>query len=816
MRVFLRAFVAAVAAALLCACPGCAFVSIARGSSSGGDGAGGQWSPPPVQVSVENNMVTLVTADGRVLISPNRRPLVERFGGESDVEVVPAVNGFDVRITLRNPTAEPVRMPTLHVGGIRFGLEVGAFDFRIDCKPEVLSHLDRNFSGRGAPYPGDNYSPTEVLHDAQHTIGFSLHYPVLEYEHRVRLQPISPGGMYTHGGRNWEIVGILDGDLPAGAEREYVLAVRVLPSSMPWQLTLLPYREYFHSLYGGVRYTRDPRPVAGQPVAILAAIRLDNPRGYVGDRPDVDGWRSWANKLRESHYRGFDRFMVWVPTGLYDAEVARPFNFPAQFMTELYNMPRSRDTLHELSALADIGMDMGYWWGHSQWVATQWNPSSIAVLDRKNPDHIRRMLAEVDVAAALGAKMIGLDAFAYMPDWEAYRWLRLMQERYPGMQFIAEPSPSDIIHTLAASFFMWHETQNPHYLADFLLPGHESWVGVAFNTIEMFQGRTLSTQERRQELERAASWGYVNCVFDRFLDNPRDARLRAAESWRNTVPAGLPERGAWREPMGGSSASGFRTSSGGGGISSVVAPRDHVDPPEPGEGSSGLGLVLGDEPAGSSPWSSTPTVGQGPASLRPGGVVFGPGIPVMGPSGAFRVSPAVPVVMGSVPDRPDLAGGGVGGAGEGMPTDGGVLSGGLQHETTGGRGGVQALGGSGGSRSGGGGGGGGGSGGLSSGSGGGAGGGSSSGGVSGGRVGGSALAMGAGVPRVVVGGAASGKAAGDGWIEELEASHNAARPSARVRGGAWSWRSGVPVVVDRSEKGRDGAKTEVVGVPVTE
>ena len=294
-----------------------------------------------------------------------------------------------------------------------------------------------------------------------------------------------------------------------------MLAVRVLPRFDAWQLTLLPYREYFHSLYGGVRYTRDPRPVAGQPVAILAAIRLDNPRGYVGDRPDVDGWRSWANKLRESHYRGFDRFMVWVPTGLYDAEVARPFNFPAQFMTELYNMPRSRDTLHELSALADIGMDMGYWWGHSQWVATQWNPSSIAVLDRKNPDHIRRMLAEVDVAAALGAKMIGLDAFAYMPDWEAYRWLRLMQERYPGMQFIAEPSPSDIIHTLAASFFMWHERRIRTICG---LPAARSRV-VGRGCVQYnrdVQGRTLSTQERRQEAERAASWGYVNCVFDRF------------------------------------------------------------------------------------------------------------------------------------------------------------------------------------------------------------------------------------------------------------------------------------------------------------
>jgi len=794
-----------VAAALLFAVPGCAVFPVARGASAGDEGA--LPVPPAVAVSMEDNMVTLVTADGRTLISPNRRPLVERFGGESEIDFVPVLNGFDARVTLRNPTGSPVRMPTMHVGGIRFGQEIGAYDFRIDCKPEVLNHRDRNYSGRGAPYPGDNYSPVEVLHDDQHTIGFSLLYPVLEYEHRVRVQPISPGGMYTHGGRNWEVVIILDGDLPAGAEREYVIAVRVQPTSMPWQLTLLPYREYFHSLYGGVRYTRDSRPVAGQPVAILAGISPDNPRGYVGDRPDVDGWRSWANKLRESHYRGFDRFMVWVPTGLYDAEVARPFNFPAQFMTELYNMPRSRDTLHELSALADIGMEMGYWWGHSQWVATQWNPSSVATLDRKNPDHVRRMLAEVDVAAALGAKMIGLDAFAYMPDWEAYRWLRQKQERYPGMQFIAEPSPSDIIHTLAASFFMWHETQNPHYLADFLLPGHESWVGVAFNTIEMFQGRTLSTQERRLELERAASWGYVNCVFDRFLDNPRDPRLRAAESWRNTLPQGLPDPGPWREPVGGSATSGFRTSAGYGATSAVVAPLDHVEPSE-NLGSSGLGLVLSDEVSQDvSSSGSVPSIGTGAGGLRPGGVVWGPGLEVMGPSSAYRVSPAVPVVLGSVPDRPDFSIGAVGGdAGNAGAVGAFGAAGGhdVLRDSVGGRGGVGGAGGGGA----------GGGGGVFSMGGGGAGGGGGGGvGAVGRRAGGgSAMGIGSVVPRVVV----SDDAGGD-WVDELEASMQPRGTAAvRVRGGAGAWRSAVPVVVDRRVKPGAGSLTEVVGVPVGE
>ena len=47
-------------------------------------------------------MVTLVTADGRTLMSPNLRPLVEQFGGQSDVEIIPHVNGR-CACNLRNP-----------------------------------------------------------------------------------------------------------------------------------------------------------------------------------------------------------------------------------------------------------------------------------------------------------------------------------------------------------------------------------------------------------------------------------------------------------------------------------------------------------------------------------------------------------------------------------------------------------------------------------------------------------------------------------------------------------------------------------------
>ena len=233
------------------------------------------------------------------------------------------------------------------------------FSIFVVMRYTYVTHNDRNWSGRGSIYPDDLYSPVEVMFDSEHTVGVSVLYPVLEYEHSVRLQPISPGGIYTYGGRNWEIVIHLDGDLPAGAEREYVLAVRVLPKSMPWQYTLLPYREYFQNLYGGVRYTRDPRPIVGMSVSQVSSISPTNARGYVGSRIDTQGWGAWVDAMRLARSNGFERTMVWGVSGHYDAAHARQYNYPPQLVSPLRDMPAAHGSRHLLQQLANEGWRSG-------------------------------------------------------------------------------------------------------------------------------------------------------------------------------------------------------------------------------------------------------------------------------------------------------------------------------------------------------------------------------------------------------------------------------------------------------------------------
>ena len=123
--------------------------------------------------------------------------------------------------------------------------------------------------------------------------------------------------------------------------------------------------------------------------------------------------------------------------------------------------------------------------GHSQWIVDGWNPTGYELLDRSNPRHVLFLLNELDYAVSFGVTSIGLDAYSYIKPWEAYRWMRTMQERYPGVRFAAEANPPDLIHTLTAWYWDLNLMEGPHSLADFLVPGHESWVGVYWNMLRL-------------------------------------------------------------------------------------------------------------------------------------------------------------------------------------------------------------------------------------------------------------------------------------------------------------------------------------------
>ena len=487
----------------------------------------------------DDEMLTLSAPDGTVVISPNRHRVVNNFEGRHSVRLIEQPGGVDLRVDLHNPTTTPIDCGTLIIGGLRLADRINYYDMTRDAHTVVWDSHGGRFVPRDFKYPEQTYSPVSVFGDDRYTVGVSILYPILEYEHPVWMQAMSPGGMYTLGGANWEQRFQLAGQLAPGETRTYILTIRVVPAGESWLKTLTPYRDYFNGLYGGVQYTRDPRPVLTYVAAQGEAISPDNPYGFFQPRrrPDIHGWKPTADYLREKTSEGWRRVMIWTPTGLFRNNQHN--NFPFLFMTQMRHVAPMNASMGELRRLAD-DMQVGYWWGRSQQVMQSWDTPDSEVLDPDNPDHVRRALAELDLAVALGATTIGLDAFFHMDDWDAYRWLQTMREHAPTVTFITEPARADFLHTLAPTFIFASRGQarTPKILADFLLPGHETWGLIKFSMLEEELGRTMSEAERRAEVERVAALGYVP-VFGDLNVNPADPAFQAAETWRTTVPRDL-------------------------------------------------------------------------------------------------------------------------------------------------------------------------------------------------------------------------------------------------------------------------------------
>ncbi|MEI2825144.1 MAG: hypothetical protein V9F04_01190 [Dermatophilaceae bacterium] len=135
-----------------------------------------------------------------------------------------------------------------------------------------------------------------------------------------------------------------------------------------------------------------------------------------------------------------------------------------------------------------MGRELGLWWTESQ----RYNPGrdAMTLFSRQKQAHVKSAFKELDLAVRAGATMVGLDTFHdyATPAWEHYFWLRDMQERFPKVTFITEPIACDVVHTLSPTFqqhWAWvqppqkaedvYPITTPHFLADFLLPGHEIW-----------------------------------------------------------------------------------------------------------------------------------------------------------------------------------------------------------------------------------------------------------------------------------------------------------------------------------------------------
>jgi len=501
------------------------FAACAAGACSGGWSDAAAQSEDAAQrsdwlaVSVTDDGVEVVDlqAGGRTLLSPNGGALWRQARNAPTVlgrvQVEPAESGFDLLVELHNPGQASAEAGEIVVGGFRFGPQVRWRDFRHDGKALRFDAKDRPFFSAAYLYPQQQYSPVAVLHGESATVGVAALYDAVETRSSVRVQLRRPGGPYTRGGWNWEIGFTLLDELQPGQSMSRRLTVRFARPGEPWTKTLEPYRDFFRARFGGVRYRRDGRAVAGVPLAQRTALSRDNPFGYVhGDRrPDIHGWDPWARELEKLAAMGYARIMLWAPTGLFKNNVE--LNYPFLFASPMRQRPMMRVSLRRLRALAEGPVELGLWWGRSQQVMFGWDDRHWELLDPDDPEHRRRAFAELDAALEAGAEMIGLDAFAYMPIDKAARWLDELIARAPQTTFVVEPATADVLHLRAPMWVNGTQVRERNEWADYLLPGNEIWAGVRYDVLEKQAGRRLDARQRLREARRLADLGYTPVVF---------------------------------------------------------------------------------------------------------------------------------------------------------------------------------------------------------------------------------------------------------------------------------------------------------------
>lgn len=522
-----------------------------------------------VDVVYEDGQVQMTAVDdGTVLL--DARGISLHDGGpldvlEPEIEVVAQDDGFDVIYTFTNDTKAAMPLGRLKLGVFPIGQEITWREFRWGGRE--LPADTATWAGNAIRYPLGLYSPIHVMHGDEWVIGVSLQYPIVEYKHDVTISMVSPGGqkaigpggqgwaviykMNNHGNEGEHIAMVHPASLAPGKTHRYTVSVRVTRKHDDWMRTLVPYRDYFNTRYGGVRYERDARAVLGFMTADEEFIEPENPEGWTAPnelRPDVFGWLPRIDWIiqRES----WDRVMLWMPGGMYQYERESPFDFVLTWLTNA-NLLSAIDPEYGLHQIEKQDRRLGLWW--SQSINYSESVGNLVGFDIRNRDHVEAALDELDLAIASGATMIGLDTFDHMkaPMWDMYLWIQILQARYPHVTFVIEPLTMDFMHTLVPSHFTGHDDRHglpdniediwmfhsPHYIADFLNPGHEIWGHYRYWAYQFYDVE-VTPELIFEDMQKIADVGMAPTIFtgmDLDLPHPFDAK----ETWLETVPEDL-------------------------------------------------------------------------------------------------------------------------------------------------------------------------------------------------------------------------------------------------------------------------------------
>lgn len=524
------------------------------GADAGEPGGGGGFTP---RLVTGNRLEIIDNASQFAVIRPSGTKLWSSGSGGANqaivapqIAMIPKPDGADIVYTFHNDTGQISGLGRFSLGGIRFAENIVSHDFRFEGKEFPLQSQNGQINIGGWWYPGGTYSPTLVFEDDPYVLGVSLLYPILDYKHQVRMKAKDKNSTGFH----WEMEFALnpgdeeenkyspEGELRPGETRVYIMAVRLARNTAEWTRTLQPYRDYFQSMYGGVDYERDARPVQFTALAVDGNLGWLNPYGFAGGdnlRPDHNGFGPWVDRLVTRVENGYARVMVSKTTGQF---IANPqHNIPPLFASHWlegdeydHNMG---DAIQQFNRIPDAGLNLTFWWGRSsQIIAGGWDTSEIQDFDPDNPEHVELALREFDLGVQAGARYFGLDAFRRMQVWDAVPWLLFLKDRHPGVNFVTEPMCGDIIHNMVPGFQVATRplseahlrVETRHYLADFLNPGHEIWGQIRVDRLADYLGREPTTEDFQEEAARVAALGYIPCISENVPVLPS---MVAVESW---------------------------------------------------------------------------------------------------------------------------------------------------------------------------------------------------------------------------------------------------------------------------------------------
>lgn len=476
-------------------------------------------------------------ADGRILFDRWQPSTTAPAGAiaPASVRVTPVLNGVSIEYAFSNTGTTPatpmdLELPTLQV----------------ISSPRIM---DASFLGEataipttatpwiGGVYPRDLYSPVTAMTWTGGAVGISLIYPILEYRHDVALvirnagsgkwQPLVALSNAKVGGHGSTALKY-QASIPPGAQRTYRVELRAT-TNRGWLETLEPYRQFFQRTYGSIRYSRDGRNIHAVQTAVSEFQTPTNPEGWAPEagRPDLDGYGPIASLMRYALLKS-DRVILWTPTGMNSVNKER--NYPFKFASRWFEPSAPPSMRNAPGVLGTISLRpnqrWGLWWGHSAEVQSIWDTAAFSPIDMANSQAMNLARRELNLAVTSGARMIGLDAFTHhaSPVWELHPWLSQMTSENPQVTFCTEGRNPDIMHALAPTWidaYGWskYRPNGPlitgrFVLADWLLPGHETWAGVMWNRTDRTELQTqVGGAARRAEIDRLRTLGFVPVLF---------------------------------------------------------------------------------------------------------------------------------------------------------------------------------------------------------------------------------------------------------------------------------------------------------------